>query len=120
MWSQKLDLLPEQARKIEARLWSDIKEENRYYIYHHFDDNCTTRLRDMIDEATGGKLREGSGGAHPLTFRQFGASGLAAKHVLNIRPHQIRTMQSNAVASGIAQTPEHNRSFHPARLNRFD
>jgi hypothetical protein len=82
VWSQQLDLLPEQARTIEARLWSDIKEENRYYIYHHFDDNCTTRLRDMIDEATGGKLREGSGGKHPLTFRQFGASGLAEYELL--------------------------------------
>jgi hypothetical protein len=82
VWSQRLDLTAEQARKIEARLWNDIKEENRYYIYHHFDDNCTTRLRDMIDEATGGKLREGSDRLHPLTFRQFGASGLAEYELL--------------------------------------
>jgi len=82
VWQQRLDLEPDQARKIEARLWNDIKEENRYYIYHHFDDNCTTRLRDMIDEATGGKLREGSDGRHPLTFRQFGASGLAEYELL--------------------------------------
>lgn len=82
VWSQRLELLPEQARKIEARLWHDIKEENRYYVYHHFYDNCTTRLRDMIDDATGGKLREGTDGLHPLTFRQFGASGLAEYELL--------------------------------------
>src|SRR5206468_2115499 len=74
---QVLPLAPAQARKIERRLLHDIKFENRYYYYDHFFDNCTTRLRDMIDDATGGKLRDGSGVAYPLTFRQIGMRGLA-------------------------------------------
>jgi hypothetical protein len=44
------------ARAIETQLWSDVREENRYYYYDHFRDNCATRLRDMIDRATGGAL----------------------------------------------------------------
>ena len=44
----------------EADLDDLDEREHRYYIYDHFFDNCTTRLRDMIDRATGGKLRAGS------------------------------------------------------------
>lgn len=77
MWRQDLRLTAEQARAIEARLLHDIRPENRFYIYDHFADNCTTRLRDIIDAHTGGALREGSGSRFPLTFRQMGRQGLA-------------------------------------------
>lgn len=77
VWVQELPLAPDEARSIEAKLWDDIKEENRYYLYDHFFDNCTTRLRDMIDVATHGKLRAGADNVeHPLTFREFGQRGL--------------------------------------------
>jgi hypothetical protein len=63
---------------VEHHLWNDLKPENRYYFYDHFYDNCTTRLRDIIDEATHGRLRGDSDKHHhPLTFREFGARGLA-------------------------------------------
>ncbi|KAB2907280.1 MAG: DUF4105 domain-containing protein [Kofleriaceae bacterium] len=77
IWRQALPLPAEQARAIEAKLLHDIKPENRFYIYDHFADNCTTRLRDIIDVAIGGRLREGSGEPFPLTFRQMGRRGLA-------------------------------------------
>jgi hypothetical protein len=31
--------------------------ENREYLYHHYTNNCSTKLRDLIDEAIGGQLR---------------------------------------------------------------
>lgn len=74
---QDLPLTEAQARAVEAALLDDLKEENRYYVYDHFADNCTTKLRDIIDEATGGGLRADSGRAFPLTFRQMGMQGLA-------------------------------------------
>jgi hypothetical protein len=77
IWRQALPLKPEQARAIEARLLSDIKPENRFYIYDHFADNCTTRLRDIINENTGGVLKVDTDGTFPLTFRQMGMQGLA-------------------------------------------
>jgi hypothetical protein len=76
IWRQVLPLTPEQARKLEDKLWNDIKEENRYYFYDHFYDNCTTRLRDMINDAFGGALREGTDGKLGRTFRDIGASNL--------------------------------------------
>jgi hypothetical protein len=77
IWIQTLPVTGAQARAIEAKLWSDIQEANRYYVYDHFLDNCTTRLRDIIDQATGGALRTGSEVRSPLSFRELGRRGLA-------------------------------------------
>jgi hypothetical protein len=77
IWVQTLPITGAAARAIEARLWSDIQEANRYYNYDHFLDNCTTRLRDMIDQATGSALRAGSDARYPATLRELGRRGLA-------------------------------------------
>jgi hypothetical protein len=77
IWLQTLPIAGAQARAIEAKLWSDLQEANRYYYYDHFFDNCTTRLRDMIDQATSGALRAGTEARYPLTFRELGRRGLA-------------------------------------------
>lgn len=82
IWRQRLPLSADQARLVADRLCHDIQPENRYYVYHHFYDNCTTRLRDLLDEVFDGRLRAGSDAPHPLTFRQFGASGLAEYEAL--------------------------------------
>jgi hypothetical protein len=76
IWRQRLPLTPEQAQRVRDKLCSDVEPQNRYYIYHHFDDNCTTRLRDLVDVIFDGKLKEGSEVPHPWTFREFGQSGL--------------------------------------------
>jgi hypothetical protein len=77
IWRQRLPLSPDKARAVAARLCNDTLPENRYYVYHHFYDNCTTRLRDLIDEIFDGRLREGTDGPYPVTFREFGRRGLA-------------------------------------------
>jgi hypothetical protein len=77
IFQQVLPLSPEQARALEAKLLSDITEDHKYYFYDHFYDNCTTRLRDMVDGATGGKLHDGADARFALTFREMGESGLA-------------------------------------------
>ncbi|MDR0670539.1 MAG: DUF4105 domain-containing protein [Treponema sp.] len=37
---------------------NNVRPENRYYNYHEFRDNCSTRIRDIIDMGTGGQFRE--------------------------------------------------------------
>jgi hypothetical protein len=82
IWLQRLPIAGEQARAIEAKLWRDIQEEHRYYNYDHFLDNCATRVRDLIDHATGGALRAGNDAPYPLTFREIGRRGLAGMPLL--------------------------------------
>lgn len=77
IYEQVLPLTPEQARTFEKGILTSLEEAHRYYHYDHFFDNCTTRLRDMIDNVTSGKLRGGSDVAYPLTFRQLGYRGLS-------------------------------------------
>jgi hypothetical protein len=76
VWVQELPLSDEEALSIRDKLRHDSLEENRYYIYHHYFDNCTTRVRDILDEATGGRL---SKDAHSLatTYRDISRRGLS-------------------------------------------
>ncbi|MCL2810009.1 MAG: DUF4105 domain-containing protein [Treponema sp.] len=45
--------------KLKVREFANINvlPENRDYYYHHFKDNCSTRIRDIIDLATDGQLK---------------------------------------------------------------
>ncbi|MBL0214432.1 MAG: DUF4105 domain-containing protein [Myxococcales bacterium] len=82
IWVQTLPLDAAAQRAIEAKLWDDWDERNRFYTYDHFFNNCTTRIRDMIDRAAGGKLHAGADEPYPLTFRELGARGLASAEPL--------------------------------------
>jgi hypothetical protein len=54
---QRLNFTPEQARKaLNFARWN-AREENKYYRYDYFRDNCSTRVRDVIDLALGGVLK---------------------------------------------------------------
>ena len=77
LWRQRLDLRAEQRREIARRLEHDSRPENRYYKYHHFYENCTTRLRDIINDATGGKLKEGTESKPGPSFRDYSRQGFA-------------------------------------------
>ncbi len=77
IWAQTLPLSDTQARAIETRLWSDLSDARKFYIYDHFANNCTTRIRDIIDEATGGRLHIDGERRYPLAFRQLVHRGFA-------------------------------------------
>lgn len=81
---QPLNLSPEQRRRL-LRVLGDV---DRRYVYHHFEDNCATRLRDVLDSALGGKLGTTLRGRPapllaqmkpPLTFRSFARRGFAGQ-----------------------------------------
>ncbi len=60
VWQQRLDLPLAAREALAGRLAWDALPEHRDYVYHHFRDNCSTRLRDHVDTAYGGALRRGS------------------------------------------------------------
>lgn len=53
---QELSLDAEQARRLRDHCWHHLLPENRDYRYDYYLDNCSTRVRDAIDDATGGQL----------------------------------------------------------------
>lgn len=50
MTEQVLNLSAEEKIDLYHKLLNNLKEENKYYQYDFFFDNCTTRLRDLIVE----------------------------------------------------------------------
>lgn len=75
---QRLKLTPDQVRKVIAALEHDLKPANRYYAYHHMEAGCATKIRDLLDRALGGTIRQQlAGQPHPHTARHYGRLGLA-------------------------------------------
>ncbi len=67
---QELNLTPEQRLKVAKLLADNVLPENRDYLYHHYKDNCSTRLRDAIDAAVGGQLRQVDSAPARMTLRE--------------------------------------------------
>ena len=53
---QELSLPEEAAEEIRDHLVDVLFSDEKYFVYHHFRDNCTTRVRDVLSRATKGKL----------------------------------------------------------------
>ncbi len=71
IWLQELALTPEQGDSLAVFLsWND-RDENRYYRYDYYLDNCATRIRDALDLVTGGAIRAqtDTAGANDPTYR---------------------------------------------------
>jgi len=67
-----LNLTPEAKFTMIQFMQNNAKAENSTYLYHFYDDNCATRIRDILNAATGGEFRtwaenEEAGGS----FRSF-------------------------------------------------
>ncbi len=54
---QWLDLRPEQAQKLADALAVNALPQNQRYRYDYFTNNCSSRVRDAIDDALGGALK---------------------------------------------------------------
>jgi len=66
-----LDLPPETKEKVYEFAAVNVLPENKDYYYHHFKDNCSTRIRDIIDLATEGQFKEQFGNEKSrFTLRQ--------------------------------------------------
>ena len=58
---QRLNLTPAQALRLREFVRWNALDENKYYRYDYFGDNCATRLRDALDHALGGAIRQATG-----------------------------------------------------------
>jgi len=56
VWSQKINLYQSETYALMALIKENLKPENIYYRYDFFYDDCSTRIRDLIEKAVGSKL----------------------------------------------------------------
>ena len=57
VWLQELNLTPAQVVALRAFVMWNVQEENKFYRYDYYRDNCSTRVRDAIDRILGGQLK---------------------------------------------------------------
>ena len=61
VWVQELEMSPEAKRDLQNFLeWNELPE-NRFYHYDYYRDNCSTRVRDALDRALGGRIKDYAG-----------------------------------------------------------
>jgi hypothetical protein len=59
IYEQILNLTHEEKQHLFDLLVENYRPENRYYKYDFFYDNCSSRIRDIVEKALGEKLRFG-------------------------------------------------------------
>ena len=68
---QRLNLTADEKLRLREDLRRNALEENKYYRYDYFVDNCSTRLRDALDRTIGGALRVATDSVRtPLSYRR--------------------------------------------------
>jgi hypothetical protein len=56
VYSQKINLEPVEIRKLIVLINENLKPENIKYRYDFFYDDCSTRIRDLLEKSIGEKL----------------------------------------------------------------
>ena len=58
VWLQELNLTPTQRVTLWNHLAWNLRDENKYYPYNYYNNNCSTKVRDALDLAAGGAIAE--------------------------------------------------------------
>jgi hypothetical protein len=58
VYLNEIHLTPEQARELDGFVRWNYLPENRDYHYDYYRDNCSTRVRDVLDLVLGGLIRD--------------------------------------------------------------
>ena len=80
---QRLTFTPEQAAALRDYLRWNIRPENAFYRYDYYLANCSTRVRDALDQALGGAIKRGTEGrSSGYTYRMDSLRLMAADPLL--------------------------------------
>jgi len=58
IWIQELSLTDPEKLAVRDQLLQMDTDQNRHYRYDYYADNCSTRIRDVIDRVLDGELRK--------------------------------------------------------------
>ena len=57
LWVQELNLTSAQRAELQHFLEWNRREENKFYDYNYYGNNCSTRVRDALDRVLGGAIK---------------------------------------------------------------
>ena len=81
---QELNLSPPQRLALQEFIQFNAKEENKFYRYDYFLDNCSTRVRDALDRILGGAIKMATDTAQTGTTYRWHALRLMAEDFLTV------------------------------------
>lgn len=79
-----LNLPPGAAAELVDRLDAIVAKDRGAYRYHHFENNCSTQVADVIDRALGGALTTANTQPVPRTFRERALTYVRHRPVLYV------------------------------------
>ncbi|MFH0903079.1 MAG: DUF4105 domain-containing protein [Pseudomonadota bacterium] len=82
IYRQVLPLSRQAAKELADELEHDALPENSHYTYHHFRENCSTRVRDHIDVTSRGALRAGSDASLGMSYRELVRQGFGSSTIV--------------------------------------
>ncbi len=82
VWIQELEIAPDARRELQEFLEWNEQPENRFYHYDYYRDNCSTRVRDALDRALGGRIQERTARLATGTSYRFHTQRLTANDPL--------------------------------------
>ena len=103
MQSQVLQLPPAQLHALVERLQIESRPLNRDFVYDSLRTNCATRLRDLLDDVSGGALRRAAEDYDPgRTLRTDTRAAAATSLWVGIALDVLVGAEQDAVPSGWA------------------
>ena len=84
VWVQPLPLTQDQKKKVIDKLEYDILEDHKNYAYDHFWDNCTTRVRDILDDVTDHAFQKMVVTTDDRTYRDLAREGFAGMRLFSL------------------------------------
>jgi hypothetical protein len=67
--ASELELTPAERARLYAALRENARPEHRYYRYDYYRDNCATRVRDIVDRALDGRMRQTPAEPASMSYR---------------------------------------------------
>ncbi|MBV1860250.1 MAG: DUF4105 domain-containing protein, partial [Nannocystaceae bacterium] len=114
VFSQALALSPSQARSVRARLEALNTDENRDYAHDYVRSICTTKARDIIDDAVGGAIHEQlSAQSDGMTIREHQRLAFNGKPLAGLGADLLLGKENDVVLS------RYDALFVPERMRTY-
>lgn len=100
VWEQDLALTRAEADSLHRFIAWNARDENKYYRYDYYRDDCATRVRDAIDMVLGGALKTSvTGLADGVSYRSETLRLAAAYPLTNFGMDYVLGRPADAVIS---------------------
>ena len=84
VWQERINLNNRQKQRLYNIIEENLEPENRSYKYHYFFNNCTTVIRDYLNEVFDGDLQSEISGVVNRTFRTEIREHYASRQLISL------------------------------------